>query len=125
LQDFSNVLAFHADRQRPVVDISPKGQSFDIRITGLVGRRRPLEIEDEYFVLDPEARAAEVSAWEHDQLFPPIRLSIELADLAFRNTTFAVDDGFWHHNAIPIPVVFTRVGKGEPCAGVWFHPEKI
>jgi hypothetical protein len=125
LQYDSDLLAFHTEHQRPLVDVNLRGSCFDIRITGLVGRRRPITVEDEYFVLDPAARAAEISGWEKDQLLPPIRFSLPVLDLALRNTTFAVDDGFSRDNAIPIPVVFTRIGKSEPCVGVRFQPDAI
>ena len=42
---------------------------------------------------------------------------------AFRNTTFAVDDGFFHHSPIPIPVVFTRVGTAPANPRVRFVPD--
>ena len=117
-----HLIAFHANGQQPIVDIYLCEKAFDICITGLVGRRRPVEcdFESRYVVLDPAARPAEVTGWETDQVLPPICFTIALSDLAFRNTTIAVDDGFWRDNVIPIPVVFTRIGKGEPCAGVRF-----
>jgi hypothetical protein len=121
---YHDMIAFRTDDQHLLVDVSPTATGFEVRITGLVGRRRPVKNEDHYTELDPEDRAAEVSAWDHDQPLPGIRYSISLLDLCFRNTTFAVDEGFWHGNAIPIPVVFTRVGKGEPNPGIRFVPDE-
>ena len=120
-----DLIAYRAYGQRPLVEISANDKEFVVRITGLVGRRRPVEcdFESRYFVLDPIARAADTSAWETDGLLPPIGFTIQGSDLAFRNTTFAVDDGFCRDNTIPIPVVFTQIGKGEPCPGVWFNSD--
>jgi hypothetical protein len=120
----SDVVAFHADGQRATVDVRPGEDGFSVRVKGLVGRKRPVEPQDSFYVLDPAGRAAEVPAWEHEQPLPPILFGIRFLDLAFRNTTFAVDEGFWHNNTIPIPVVFTRVGKGEPRPGVRFVADR-
>jgi hypothetical protein len=114
-----DLIAFEGDEQRPLIDINATGDVVAVRIRGLVGRRRPILLEeysndDPYLVLDPPERASEATAWEDDQPLPPLCFSMSLLDLAFRNTTFAIDDGFWHRNAIPIPIVFTRIGKGQP-----------
>jgi hypothetical protein len=119
------LIAFHANGQQALVDVIPDDKEFLIRIRGLVGRRRPFEVAvDDAILLDPEARRAESAAWERDQELPPIRYSLSLRDLAFRNTTFAVDEGFWHGNAIPIPVVFTRVGKSKKRTPIRFVPDE-
>ncbi len=116
------LVAFTAERQKLIVDVSPDEEGFSVRISGLVGRRRPVEIDHEsrYLVLDPESRASELARWEQDEQLPPFCFQVSFTDLAFRNTTFAIDEGFWHQNAIPIPVVFTRVGRAEPRPGVRF-----
>jgi hypothetical protein len=121
-----DLVAFQCDRQKPIVDVKPGARGFAVRISGLVGRVRPVETDNEsrYFVLDPQARASEVKSWEQDKLLPPICFGVHFAELAFRNTTFAVDDGFWHHNAIPIPVVFTQMGTAEPGKSVRFVPDQ-
>ncbi len=61
-----------------------------------------------------------MNCWEQDRPLPPFQYRLSFAELAFRNTTFGGDQGFQHHNAIPIPVVFARVGRGEPHEGVQF-----
>jgi hypothetical protein len=114
------LVAFLGKWQKPVIDVSPTGGGFDVRITGLVGRQRPVEAADEYFILDPPARADERAGWEKDQPLPPFRCGVSLLEAAFHNTTFAIDDGFCHQNPIPIPVVFARVGKGKPQPRVRF-----
>jgi hypothetical protein len=121
----NELMAFCGDRQKPTVDVSLfSRQSFAVRISGLVGRRRPIETDDEsrYFVFDPESHPAEPALWEQDQPLLPLVYELSFAELAFRNTTFAIDDGFWHQNAIPIPVVLTRVGKGATQPGVRLLP---
>jgi hypothetical protein len=121
---YNDLVAFHTDDQHPRLDVSPDGTGFAVRLTGLIGRRRPVLWGDYYIELDPEARKDEVPGWDHDQPLPGIRFSVSLLDLCFRNTTFAVDEGFWHGNAIPIPVVFTRIGKGKPNPGIRFVPDE-
>jgi hypothetical protein len=117
------LLAFPGD-QRPIIDIAigEEARKFRVRMTGLLGRRRPAEISREYITLDPEGRAGERTRWEADAPLPPLVFTVGLHDLIFRNTTFAVDDGFWHRNPIPIPVVFSRVGRDTPTQGVRFIP---
>jgi hypothetical protein len=115
-----DLIAFHASGQRPLIDVAPTGQ---VRIRGLIGRQRPFTLTDGQVDLFPPDRPLDVPAWENDHLLPPICHQVSLPDLCFRNTTFAVDEGFWNGNAIPIPVVFTRVGKGEPNAGIRFVPD--
>jgi hypothetical protein len=119
---WEDLVAFQGDRQAPTVDVSPQDGGFAVRISGLVGRRRPVEVDHEsrFFLLDPEARAPEVSGWEQDRPLPPLRYDVPFAELAFRNTTFAARGRFRHRNAIPIPVVFTQAGKAEPNDGVRF-----
>jgi hypothetical protein len=121
---YNDMIAFRTDDQHPRIDVSPTETGFAVRITGLVGRRRPVKNDDHYTELDPADRVAEVPAWEQDQPLPAIRYALSLLTLPFRNTTFAVDEGFWHGNGIPIPVVFTRVGKGQPVAGITFVPDE-
>ena len=123
----SNELLAFPGEQRPRVDIAigEEARKFQVRMTGLVGRRRPVNLDRDYIVLDPEDRAGERSLWERDVPLPPLVFTIPLHDLVFRNTTFAVDDGFWHRNPIPIPVVFSRVGHDEPRAGVRFLPNAM
>jgi hypothetical protein len=116
------LVAFRGE-QRPVIALARGEDARDVVvcITGLVGRRRPVEIDHDYILLDPAARQAERVRWDQDARLPPIVYQMPLGALLFRNTTFAVDDGFWHHNAIPIPVVFSRVGKAAPGEGVRFE----
>jgi hypothetical protein len=109
---WQEIVAFRGDWQKPTVDVSPHPESgFEIRISGLVGRRRPVEIDhpSRYMVLDPESRTDEISGWEKDQPLPPLRYRVWFGELAFRNTTFAIDEGFAHGSPIPIPIVFTQV----------------
>ncbi len=117
------LLAFQGNRQKPSVDVRPTEEGFSVRLSGLVGRRRPIEIDHEsrYLVLDPESRPASAELWEQDQPLPPLLFSVSFPELVFSNTTFAINEGFWHQNSIPIPVVFSRVGKGEPQEGVRFR----
>src|SRR5262249_11266249 len=120
-----NLVAFHGTGQKVSIDIGAGEGRLAVRISGLAGRRRPSEIasEDKYVILDPHPRAAEVPGWDHEQPLPPLIYSFPVADLAFHNTTFAVDDGFWHQSAIPIPVVFQRVGTADPVEEVSFVPD--
>jgi hypothetical protein len=119
---WEDLVAFKGDQQKATVDVSPQGEGFAVRLSGLVGRRRPVEIDhsSRYIVLDPEARARELNCWEQDRPLPPFQYGVSFAELAFRNTTFVGDEGFRHHNAIPIPVVFARVGRAEMREGVQF-----
>jgi hypothetical protein len=119
-----HLIAFRGRDQRPLVDMIPHSGGFAARITGLEGRRRAVGIGRYDVQLDPESREQDAKAWEADHPLPPLRCNVPLARLAFRNTTFAIDDGFWHRNAIPIPVVFTRVGSGPPDAKVRFVAEQ-
>jgi hypothetical protein len=120
-----DLIAFHGSGQKVSIDVGVGKGGLVVRISGLVGRRRPIEVAsaDKYVILDPQPRAAEVPGWDHEQPLPPLVYSLPVADLAFHNTTFAVDDGFWHQSAIPIPVVFQRVGTTEPTEGVVFVPD--
>jgi hypothetical protein len=120
----SDLFAFLANGQRPSVDVCLGATEFVVRITGLVGRRRPVQTDRYYIEIDPPARAGESAAWEQDRPLPPLRFTIPFVDLAFRNSTFSVDDGLWHRSTIPIPVVFTRVGRGEPGTGITFVPDE-
>src|SRR5262249_41829463 len=91
-----DLAAFRGDGERPLGGMAPAGGEFTVRVTGLVGRRRPVKVEDRFLELDPADRAAEASAWDQDAPLPPVSFRVPLLDLIFRNTTFAVDEGFWH-----------------------------
>jgi hypothetical protein len=117
---FWDALVAFPGHQALTVDVAPLEQDFAVRIKGLVGRRRPVTLDRDYIELDPADRAKEVGLWSKDAPLPPVFFTVPMYDLIFRNTTFAVDDGFWHKNAIPIPVVFTRVGRGKPRDGARF-----
>jgi hypothetical protein len=118
-----DAIAFHGKAQHFLIDVGISGGTdVQVRLTGLVGRHRPLEIDYQspYIVLDPAERFAETARWREDKPLPPILFQIDFRKLAFHSTSFSVDDGFWHGNGIPIPVVFRRIGKGEPAADVRF-----
>jgi hypothetical protein len=118
-----HLIAFHGEEQRPLFDLCPLGDVIRVRLRGLVGRCRPIQSDGTDFDLNPAPDAEEVTSWEQDHELPPVCFSVALLDVVFRNTTFAVDEGFWHGNAIPIPVVFTRIGKAEPNSTIRFAPE--
>jgi hypothetical protein len=119
-------LAFRGRGQKFTVDLalSEEKEHVIVRVNGLVGRRRPVEIDHEsrYIALDPPDRAEERNAWKRDAPIPSLVYALYWWELLARNTTFAVDDGFFHGNPIPIPVVFRRVGKAKPQAKVRFVP---
>ncbi len=115
-----HLVAFLGRGQHPLVDIKPLPRGFAVRMTGLIGRRRAVGRGRDFSDLDPDDRPFEPPAWDEDLLLPAVNFLVPMAALVFRNTTFAVDDGFWHRNAIPIPVVFTRVGTATPDPHVRF-----
>jgi hypothetical protein len=127
LQLGDEVVAFHGRGQKFTVELalSKDRDRVIVSVTGLIGRRRPVETDHEsrYVVLDPPDRAAEHTSWKRDQPLPPLIYPLSPWDLAQRNTTFAVDDGFWHNNPVPIPVVFRRVGKATPVPWAHFVPD--
>jgi hypothetical protein len=101
----------------PRFDVAGHGQSLLVRVTGLSGARWPLEIisEEEYAGLEDKARGRSLELGP----LPPLYYRLSAGPLLFRNTTFAVDDGFWHRNDLPIPVLFERVeGQGKAQPGV-------
>jgi hypothetical protein len=104
------------DGQKPRFDILPGPQ---VRLRGLTGFRRPVQSEDEYTDWKTRDRPWPVI----EEPLPPIVFEMRPGRLLFRNTTFAIDDGFWHHNDLPIPVVFEPLdATGEPQANVVFTP---
>jgi hypothetical protein len=88
--DVYELVAFKGDQQQATVDVSPQGEGFAVRRSGLVSRRRPVEIDhsSRYVILDPEARAREMNCWEQDRPLPPFHYGVSFVELAFRNTTF-------------------------------------
>jgi hypothetical protein len=120
------VIAFQGTGQKLTIDVGLGGSEgqVQVRIAGLVGRRRPIEIDyfSPYVVLDPPERRVNRKRWEEDHPLPVVVYKADFLKLAFHNTSFAVDDGFWHGNAIPIPVVFRLIGKAEPAPAVQFLP---
>jgi hypothetical protein len=104
------------DGQRPRFDLTAWK---DVRVRGLVGYRRRVKMDFRQleFEWDDPGPGATVLM----ESLPPIVFNAR--ELLFRNTTFAVDDGFWHHNDLPIPVVFEPLdATGEPQANVVFTP---
>jgi hypothetical protein len=102
---------------RPRFDVAGHSGGLVVRLTGLSGVCWPLKVDyqNDYVDLVEEAYGRSVE----EGPLPPIIYRLGCDHLPFRNTTFAVDDGFWHHNDLPIPLLFDRVeGKGEPQAGV-------
>jgi hypothetical protein len=124
---WEDAVAFQGDGQRLSIDVGIGSIELQVRIKGLVARRRPIEKDEStpYVVLDPPEQPFEASSWERDALLPPITFTLDFLKLAFRNTSFAIDDGFWHHNPIPIPVVFRRIGRGQPSPNVQFVPTVV
>jgi hypothetical protein len=105
----------------PRFDLAGQGHNLVVRVTGLSGARWPLEViyEDEYTGLADAVRGQSLELGPLPSLY--YRLSAQA--LLFRNTTFAEDDGFWHRNDLPIPVLFDRVeGRRTPQPGVSYHP---
>jgi hypothetical protein len=105
--------------QRPRYDVASDGL---VRVTGLTGVRWPLEViaAEEYAGLAKEALGQSVE----EKALPPLVYHLDFRHLLFRNTTFAVDDGFWHRNDLPIPMLFERVeGKGKKQPEVHYVPE--
>jgi hypothetical protein len=103
-------------------DVAGQGRDLLVRVTGLTGVRWPLTVnpQDEYAGLTEEC----LGKPRQEGPLPPLVYQIDIADLLFRNTTFAVDDGFWHLNDLPIPLLWERIeGKGEPQDGVRYYPD--
>jgi hypothetical protein len=93
------------------------GPRVEVQASGLVGYRRAIHLENEHGFIT--WRAEQPSDGLRQEELPPIIFEMSHADLLFRNTTFAVDDGFWHMNDLPIPVIFDRLDTtGEPQEGV-------
>jgi hypothetical protein len=104
----------------PRFDLAGYGHKLLVRVTGLTGASWPLELiyEEEYAGLAEEARERSLELGP----LPPLYYWFSARALLFRNTTFAVDEGFWHRNDLPIPVLFERVkGQGKPQPGVRYR----
>jgi hypothetical protein len=111
--------------QTPVYDVALADDRFLVRVSGLTGMARPVEYEEDFvsFAQSPEGRKGGKGKAGDDDLLPPLVYEIPFHRLLFRNTSFAVDEGHWHHNDIPIPVVFQQIdGKREPQPAVTFLP---
>src|SRR5262249_10454129 len=107
LQD--DAISLRWEEQSPRFDLLADG---GVRLRGLRGLRRRIETlpADEMVILPAEPPPTGV-----EEELPPVVFSVETISLLFRNTTFAVDDGFWHHNDLPIPVIFDPLDlTGEP-----------
>jgi hypothetical protein len=120
--DGSTVVDVTFRHQRPVYDVTDAGEkrTLLVRVSGLTGRCYPARVDaSHYFDVDVSKHT------EEEVPIPPIVFELAPRHLIFRNTTFAVDDGFWHDNDLPIPLVFRRVpGKGEAREGVTFRPHE-
>jgi hypothetical protein len=109
--------------QKPRFDLFGGSYRLGVQVRGLVGYRRPIELENHQGLITwkPDQQAELV-----EEELPPIAFQMDYEELLFRNTTFAVDDGFWHGNDLPIPIVFERLlGSGEPQEGVVFRPTAV
>lgn len=89
-------------------------------LNGLTARRYPTEdVPQERFLKVDITQPASAE----DAAMPSLSYSMNPSQFIFRNTTHAVDDGFWHRNDWPIPLIFHRVlGKLSPQEGVEFIP---
>src|SRR5205823_6757400 len=105
-------------------DVARAGENvFLVQVSGLVGTWHRLRYYEEDRHLAAEPGPQEEGARE--QPVAPLVYELAFHHLLFRNTTFAVDDGFWHNNDIPIPLVFCRgPGAGAPQEGVNFVPDR-
>jgi hypothetical protein len=110
------------NNQRPRYALFGGGYRVRVQASGLVGYRRAINLDNEqgFMTWVPDAQSAGL----REEELPPIVFDMADADLLFRNTTFAVDDGFWHQNDLPIPIVFERLDtRAEPQEGVQFRPD--
>jgi hypothetical protein len=117
-----SAVSLHLDRQRPRFCLLACGnlELLWVRVRGLVGFRRRVEIDHEgQCVVWGEGNPGEVV----EGPLPGVVFGVEASRLLFRNTTFAVDDGFWHRNDVPIPVRFDRLElRTEAQKTVTFAP---
>src|SRR5262249_32022836 len=105
VNDFA--LSLFLDRQPPRFELlaCDRPGRLWVCVKGLSGFRRQVQTDDEsQCVVWVEGNPSVVT--EEPQR--GVVFAVEPGRLLFRNTTFAVDDGFWHHNDLPIPVVFDR-----------------
>ncbi|HYT90324.1 MAG TPA: hypothetical protein VEL76_16575 [Gemmataceae bacterium] len=101
------------DAQRPTYDVA---EGLLVRVSGLSGRLYPADGDRDYVAIDVSKHTPD------EQLLPPIVFPVHPRELIFRNTTFCVDEGFWHDNDLPIPLVFRRVpGNGTAQEDVVFR----
>ncbi|HKB39310.1 MAG TPA: hypothetical protein VKD72_22925 [Gemmataceae bacterium] len=104
------------DNQKVTYDVAGQ-KGLLVRVSGLTGRVYPAAGDREYVDVDLSKHA------EGERAVPPIVFPLEVRSLIFRNTTFCVDEGYWHRNDLPLPLIFHRVpGTGEPQADVVFRP---
>ena len=111
--------SIYFDRQQPRFSLLwADHRPLWVVVRGLTGFRRQVAVgHDSQVVVWVEGNPTEAS----EKAMRGVVFGVEPKHLLFRNTTFAVDDGFWHHNDLPIPVVFDRLQmRAEPQAGVVF-----
>jgi hypothetical protein len=108
--------------QRPRFTLFGDRWSIEVRASGLVGYRRAIDLENDQGFMT--WKREQPPGGLREQELPPITFAMSYADLLLRNTTFAIDDGFWHRNDLAIPIVFERLDEtGAPQEGVTFRPD--
>jgi hypothetical protein len=108
--------------QRPRFTLFGDRYYIDVRASGLIGCRRAIDLEnvEGFTTWKPEQPPGGL----REEELPPIAFRMSYPDLLFRNTTFAIDDGFWHRNDLAIPIVFERLAeRAAPQEGVTFRPD--
>lgn len=120
----SAALSVRFKDQRPTFDVARVDENlFLVQVSGLVGTWHALRYDEEGRHLAAEPGPQEEGGKE--QPLAPLVYELACHHLLFRNTSFAVDDGFWHQNDIPIPLVFRRAGgEAAPQEGVRFVPDR-